>query len=806
MKLRNLINVVLLCGGMGLPLTAIAKNSGMPAMPVQLSEHDDMAKKKELVQIRKKYPLPLPKANAGEVKAAMGKIADYSLKRESAQRVVGTVFPDKSAIKIQQQREMTGLVRALAFAASKGDEAAKESLYLYLDYLFTENIFETMPKLMYNSYADVRKLPEELLSALPVCDDARKKRLIEGVEHLLEADQMYLSREELAKQANSDYIYNVTPHLFACAVYHPDDEQAIKGLSAFSHFLSASAQYTSGGKDILKPDGTGFHHWTHYNGYMYAYRTWVEYIHRLKGTSFRIDKEAYEHLRKAVVSLYLMAVRSASDDDRLFGNSMAGRHPFTGMNANFQKKQFENLIEIGGDMLGMSYDKELASCYNYFYKTRKYDAPEWNPNGFYQFNYSPAGVYRHDGWVAVMRCPTTNFWGAEIYNKTNRFGRYQSHGTLEVIYEGGLSKNGYPADKEAGGAGWDWNMMPGSTTVHYTDWKQMTPNGNDADRFDQKSQTTNFAGALAWEDCGIFAAAFDQGDNWGSRRFEPTNLKFCKSVFAIDGLLYSLGTGISAKGAYSDEWITATNLFQNIISSDCGTLIVDGKEVSGGSNVVIEPSKSTWIVAPATTGYFIPKGHDQLVVRLGEQASLSSLGLAAKTGMEVAAKAYLHHGVKPEKKSYQFMVVPGTTSEQMKVLAKKQEKEELFKVLALQDSLHILKHLPSATTAYAVFAPVQNLSYGMLRASETELLVMERLDKSGKKLNLALCNPNLRPVKEGKDWLPTPTKVSIELKGVWKAEGNAENVTLEKNSSGNTILKTTLSEGNPMYVALVAGK
>lgn len=48
--------------------------------------------------------------------------------------------------------------------------------------------------------------------------------------------------------------------------------------------------------------------------------------------------------------------------------------------------------------------------------------------------------------------------------------------------KGGLAKCGYPADKEKKSAGWDWNMMPGSTTVHYTDWKEMTPNKNDADR------------------------------------------------------------------------------------------------------------------------------------------------------------------------------------------------------------------------------------------------------------------------------------------------------------------------------------
>ena len=139
-------------------------------------------------------------------------------------------------------------------------------------------------------------------------------------------------------------------------------------------------------------------------------------------------------------------------------------------------------------------------------------------------------------------------------------------------------------------------MMPGSTTVHYTDWKEMMPNKNDTDRFDQKSATTNFAGALSWKDCGIFASAFDQDDRWGSRRFEPTNLSFCKSVFAIDGMLFSLGTDISAKGTYPDEWVTATNLFQSIISKDCKQLIVDGKEIEKGKELVIDSQAPAWMV------------------------------------------------------------------------------------------------------------------------------------------------------------------------------------------------------------------
>ena len=89
-------------------------------------------------------------------------------------------------------------------------------------------------------------------------------------------------------------------------------------------------------------------------------------------------------------------------------------------------------------------------------------------------------------------------------------------------------------------------MMPGSTTVHYTDWKEMTPN-----KMMLTVSTKNQQRLILQEHwlgkTGLFAAAFDQDDRWGSRRFEPTNLSFCKSVFAVDGMLYSLGTDIEGE-------------------------------------------------------------------------------------------------------------------------------------------------------------------------------------------------------------------------------------------------------------------
>lgn len=744
----------------------------------------------DLKQLRKRYPLQPAKATQAEIEQAV----DFENRFDTSRM---------ETVKVEDARQLAVAIRALAYAAQENlPEGAGFSSFL--DEVLDHQVIERIPVFNYNQYDDVRKVPANFLAALSVCTPEQRGRLIEAVKGLVEFFRLTQKEEMVRRTVNSDYIYNVLPHLFVCALHNPDDAEAVADVQAFSRYLSLCTQYVPGEKDILKPDGTGFHHKTHYNGYMYSYRTWVEYMGRLKGTAFRIDREAYRRISKVVVSIYLMATASATDTGHLYANSLAGRHPFYGLEVNFSKGLFRELVEIGGDIDGKEFDPELAAYYNAFFKTRHYKEVEPKMlDGFYQFNYSPVGVYRQGNWVATMRCPTTNFWGAEIYNKTNRFGRYQSHGTLEVLYEGATAESsGYPYKdkKSADKGGWDWNVMPGATTVHYTDWKALLPNGNDTDRFDQRAVTTNFAGALAWEGCGLFGAAFDQGDMWGSRRFLSTNLKFCKSVFAIDGMLLSLGTGIEAQGEYPDEWITATNLFQSMTQHAKSPLIVNGKPFAEGDSVVFDSKKDNWMVTPHSTGYFVPAGNDPLVIRYGEQTTPSPAGLAGQ-GMatRTAAKAYINHGVKPQHGSYRFVVVPATDAERMRATAKQLSlKGGLFEVRQLQDSLHIAKHLPSGTVAYALFAPAAGLKEGMLRAADTELLLMERIVEG--KLGIAVCNPNLRPQADKYyGWKSTPTVATLTLAGNWQPMSGEEVVSVA-HVDGQTVVVVQLEDGMSRYI------
>ena len=805
MDMKKNFYILFLMGSMTSAVYAAGSCMDMNSVVQTVNQNSDDVRLKELGEFRKKYKFPEPKASDNELKTAQMAVKMLMLQRTGDYTVTGAdLWGDK--VMNQHLRDVAKTVRALSYGVLKYGKSAKGDLDLYLDYLFTHNFFLRMPKLVYSNYSDVRKIPTDLMSAIPVCDDVRKEKMIAAVQKLLEVDVIRQGDKAILNWISSDYIFNIVPYVFNLALANPNDQQAVQDLQLLSGFLRVCTRYNIGNKDILKPDGTGFHHNAHYNGYMYSYKTWVEYFYRFKGTSFRIDPKSYERLKKAVVTLYMTAVCADGDKGRIYANSMAGRHPFYSIEVPFTQKAFEQLIEIGGDATGTELDKDLAAYYNYFFKSDKYDVPAVNANGFYQYNYGSAGVYRQPGWVAVMKSPTAMLWGSEIYNKTNRFGRYQSHGTLEVLYDGGLVPTGYPSNNENKGAGWDWNMMPGSTTVHYTDWAEMMPYKNDKDRFDQKAKTSNFAGAISMKEYGLFATAFDQDDNWGSQRFTPTNLTFCKSVLAIDGMLFSIGNGISAKGDYDEKMITATNLFQSVVSKQYNKLTVNGQNMTKGKRQTFASSEPVMLINPVSTGYFVPAGHDEMTVIYDEQETPSSVGLEGKPAKEVVAKAYLNHGVKPEKKSYAFIVVPAADEAKMKNIAEQQTKGELFSVVEMQDSLHIIKYAPRNVWAYSFFAPAKGLTAGEVLSSATELLLIEEKDAAGN-LSLAISNPNLRPkMIDKKNWKEMPTPAFIELKGIWQAVTDVPGVFLKTMENGNTEVSCLLRNGLPVYVKLTKGK
>lgn len=684
----------------------------------------------------------------------------------------------------------------------------EESLVLFrnlLDHFIEQGFAEGVGFIIKtNDYTPARTIPAKLLNLLPACTVEQKDEVLKLVKWLSYYGKMYDPKNTYLEKLNSDVVYLFLRHIVTVATYQEDDAIAVRELKAFKRFLERNTEYVPGGGDILKPDGTGFHHGTQYNNYMYAYQTWMEHIYLLKNTAFKISLPAYERFKKAVISIYLMATLD-TNNARHFANTLSGRNPFgSGIQVYFSRNFFENLIEVGGDILGTSIDDDLASYYNYFFKSTKYAVDSKNFDGFYQFNYGPIGIYRKDNWVATMHAPTTKLWGSEIYSGANRFGRYQSHGALEITYSGTTATTGYPSNT---GGGWDWNVVPGTTTVHYASWQEMMPNKNTTDRFDQYTKTKNFSGALAWDNCGIYVTDFDQIDNWGGQRFTPTNLVFKKSMFAFDNIIISLGSEISSSGSYNVSMITATNLFQNILSSISGKLLLNGEEISRPNTVTLSTGQDNWIITPQGTGYFIPEGNDEVkLIHTTQKTPIQSgADYASPTTSAIVAKAYINHGVKPTNKKYSFVVVPATNSNEMQTIASQMANNggSIFEIHAQNEKVHALTYKPTGTTAYAFFDAVSNLTFGIVKSTTYQHLLLHRAEESTGRQFFAVSNPNLNPVNDSKfGWKSQPTQTTITFNGEWLPLGEAEGVQFHAPSNGTTQVTVTFEDGKSIFFAL----
>lgn len=341
---------------------------------------------------------------------------------------------------------------------------------------------------------------------------------------------------------NTDYIHCDWFGAFGGVLYKGDDGEAVRNCRRLKRWLEIAFKPSPGTDDFIKVDGTSFHHWTHYNAYMYAFTTLSDHLYMLHDTEFQISRDAYIFFRNAAYSLLLMS------NGNNYANSLAGRHPFkTGL--PMSQGAYKKLCMLGGDVLGTgAADPFLARAYNRTWpgddELSRYGAEPF-PTGFWQFNYSPVGIYRQGNWVATLKGMNDVLWGAEIYKNANRYGRYQSYGVVEIMYPGGREGSGFHEK------GWDWNMPCGGTTI-LLPWDKLVAT---LVRIDERNQR-DFAGALSFMlrpdglngiegEYGMYGVDFKElVPSGGGAKLSNHNasFRFKKSMFCFDGMIVCLGS------------------------------------------------------------------------------------------------------------------------------------------------------------------------------------------------------------------------------------------------------------------------
>lgn len=566
------------------------------------------------------------------------------------------------------------------------------------------------------------------------------------------------------------------------ALMFVDERERARALTGLSRWLSGSLQYSPGTIGGIKVDGTTFHH----GGFYPAYTTGVlamvgQFIALTSHTQYVPTQEARQVLKSAFISM-----RNYSNS-REWGIGISGRHPFGGGMKDDDVKAFAYLA-LSGDLSGEgnTFDHHLAADYlrlcdkdtpeaEYFKK--KGITPAKAPQGFFVYNYGSTGIFRRNDWMVTLKGYTTDVWGAEIYKKDNRYGRYQSYGSVQIM--------GYPSRIASGydENGWDWNRLPGTTTIHLPFELLDSPLPGTT----MAHSKENFSGSSALEGKnGMFAMKLMERN---LKNFTP-DFVARKSVFCFDNRMICLGTGISNSNA---SFPTETTLFQSTFQKGKTDIHVDGKLRNEAFHQTLDDKKRHYIQDGYNNYYFI-NGND-VQIQIAHQVSRHEKNRTETQG--TFASAYINHGVSPQNAQYEYMVLVQPTPKELKAVRRKAP----YRILHKDDTAHVVADNQTGITAYAAFEAYSPAKDEIFLSIPAETMVMQK--QAGSKLLLSVCDPNLN-ISEKTYTAKEPSRPiekKLILKGKWRSTAPNNKITVHSNQT-ETVLIVTCQHGQPVEFTL----
>ena len=555
------------------------------------------------------------------------------------------------------------------------------------------------------------------------------------------------------------------------AMMFPDANRQEQALNGLSRWLSSSLRYTPGTIGGIKVDGTTFHHGGFYPGYTTGVLATIgQFIAFTNGTDFELTEEARQHIKSAFI-----AMRNYCNFYE-WGIGISGRHPFGGKMGSEDIEAFAN-IALSGDLSGRgdAFDHGLAADYlrlirngdtpNARFFKKEGIQPVQAPQGFFVYNYGSAGIFRRADWMVTLKGYTTDVWGAEIYAKDNRYGRYQSYGSVQIMGKGNpVSRAGSGFVQE----GWDWNRLPGTTTIHLPFELLDSPlKGTTMVRSEENFSGSSSLGGMN----GMFAMKLMERD------YDNFTSDFVarKSVFCFDNRMICLGTGITNSNA---DYPTETTLFQTKFN---------GKEPKADND-------DYWLHDGYDNYYHVVDG--TVRSQVADQESRHE-----KTREKTAGKfssAWIEHGKAPKDGTYEYMVLIQPSAAELDEL----QKTPAYEVLQRDQMAHVVYDKKTGITGYAAFEAYQPVNDQFIVSIPAETMVMYGKE-SDNRIRLSVCDPNLNLAEKTYTTKEPSRPISkkIVVKGIWMLPSPQEGIQLEYEGN-NTLLNVTCQHGQPVEMLL----
>lgn len=578
----------------------------------------------------------------------------------------------------------------------------------------------------------------------------------------------------------------------------PNTPKKLREFQLFQRWMSNSVLPTLGTFGGMKPDGMVFHHWGNYPGYSAGAMEGIGiYLQATKQTSYQLSEDALVSVGKALEAFLYFSQGNANGIG--WGWATSGRGPLSGNVTTGMIETMAALAETGKPFTHEPVWKEFAEQYLRLVgkgnETTLRMAAQGvlvgnYPQGNKVYNYAAMGVHRMNNWVAIMKGYNKHVWCTESYAAQNRFGRYLSYGTLQIIPAEAPDSKYYKVE------GWDWNRFSGATIVYLPIDSIVNPLKSTLAALSDEV----FAGASNLKGKnGIFAQKLHEADY---PTFTPSH-RARKSMFTFDDVIVCLGTGIENQ---NKQFHTETVLWQQALNGKDG-ISVNGRQIKDfpvqGTN---ENKSTTWLTDPMGNSYYIAGGQEVIYKNSLQKSRNHQNTNDTENNYSVA---YINHGISPKDATYHYFVAVQPTKERDKELRKITQKGELPYLILQQDNkAHIVANQAMQLTDYAIFEAQEFKTKGDLLAADGEALVMIQKESNG--IAMSVCHPHLNlekacdsPNDREYRGASRPMVMTLTLAGEWKISSPDKRVEIVSVTNGKTVLRVSCTDGIPVEYNLI---
>ncbi len=590
--------------------------------------------------------------------------------------------------------------------------------------------------------------------------------------------------------------------LILISMMDDDDPQKVQYMRHYKKWLDRNLAITYGWNDGIKPDGLGYHH---RGPYLSAYsnngvHTMAQIAWFLRHTAYDMSQPSKENIKSFLLNYRLIThlydvPKGLSGRGKGFDVGASMIAPMAYMAQSMHPELIDTTLARAMMRLWnpshepvSSYIGSVNSSILYATTPGQVEAildvaamgfePEPFPAGFWAKPYAAMALFRGNEWVVSVKGTSSYVWDFESAAKENEYGRYDSHGQMEIVN----NIYPYPASWRSGHDyqnGWDWGKVPGTTSVDYPNSEITLPN------FRTYAPKTTAGAVMHKNRNGVWAMEYED-KRYGS------GLKFKKSIFFFGtNQMVCLGSDISS----NEPSKTVTTLVQNVISSSNASFTINGMLMP--PNYWFRPQNGYKIISNSLgLGIFVPDASNLQIIRSTQSSNTLNGG---KSSSGDVFTAWFDNSSRSDYEYVVLMNAGDLALQQMRWTPN-------YEVVEQSSRAHIVKYLPDSITGFAIFDQTATFENSWIRKSSRPVFAM--VEKRGADAyTLSLCDPDFnRPPLENTfaslQGPYSPTTLDLTLAGLWQLDGAYEFATQISATGDQSVIRFTCFDAQSYEVSL----